>query len=318
MTGTSRTTISAVVNTLNEERRLSRCLGSVRPWVDDIVVVDMDSEDRTVEIARSFGARVYRHDRYEYADPARAYALAQATGDWILILDADELVPAALARTLVRIATTAEADVVKIPMVNYLFGAPLRGTGWAPEQDKHMRFFRRGSVRATPEIHNYLHIVDGARVVDLPAEDGECLIHHNYVDVRQFIEKMNRYTEIEAQDLVSKGRRLSHAAAIASAGREFVRRYFRHRGYRDGWRGFYLAWLMAGYRLVTAAKLEQIRRAGSSVEIEEGYSREAARVLAEYDDWDSRQPTSDSDARSAGRREPLNREGDAPPDAPKL
>lgn len=287
MTQTSPVTISAVVNTLNEERRLARCLGSVRPWVDEIVVVDMDSEDRTAEIARSFGARVHRHDRLAYADPARAYALAQATGDWVLVLDADEMVPAALARRLVEIATNAEADVVKIPMINYLFGAALLGTGWGPEQDRHLRFFRRGAVRATGEIHNYLHVVDGARVAELPAIAGRCLVHHNYSDVHQFVEKMNRYTDIEAGDLASQGARISRVAAIGWAARAFVGRYVRHRGFRDGWRGFYLAWLMAGYRLVTAAKLEQLRRAGLGEEIDAGYGRDADRLLAEYEDWGS-------------------------------
>jgi glycosyltransferase involved in cell wall biosynthesis len=84
-----------VINTLNEERRLPYALRSVQDWVDEIVVVDMHSDDKTVEIAEAFGARIFTHERVGYADPARAFAFARATGDWILILDADELVPRA-------------------------------------------------------------------------------------------------------------------------------------------------------------------------------------------------------------------------------
>ena len=285
MTGTRRPKISAVFNTFNEERRLPYSLASVRPWVDDIVVVDMDSDDRTAEIAREAEARVFRHDRLGYADPARAYAIEQAEGDWILVLDSDELVPARLARRLVGIARADEIDVVRIPMVNHLFGASLRGTGWGPSQDSHLRFFRRGSVESTGEIHNYLHVVDGARVLTLEPADGLCLVHYNYLDVQHFVEKLNRYTDIEAGELVARGKRFTSVGAMRRSAREFLRRYLRQRGYRDGWRGFYLAWLMAGYRLITAAKVEQIRRVGERAQIEEEYARDADRLLAEYKDY---------------------------------
>jgi glycosyltransferase involved in cell wall biosynthesis len=285
MTGTARPKISAVFNTLNEERRLPFSLASVKPWVDEIVVVDMDSDDRTVEIATEAGARVFRHERLGYADPARAYAIERAQGDWILVLDADELVPARLAKRLIEIATADQVDVVRIPMVNHLFGASLRGTGWGPHQDTHLRFFRRGSVRATGEIHNYLHVADEARVLEFEATDGLCLVHYNYLDVQQFMEKLNRYTDIEAADLVARGKRFSYLGSVRWSAREFLRRYLRQRGYRDGWRGFYLAWLMAGYRMITAAKVEQIRRAGERARIEDEYARDAERLLAEYDDF---------------------------------
>src|SRR5262245_29586580 len=92
--------ISVVINTRNEEKNLPHALRSVRPWVDEIIVVDMCSEDRTVEIARSFGAKTFPHEPLGYCEPARAFALGQATQPWVLILDADEMVPAPLSRAL--------------------------------------------------------------------------------------------------------------------------------------------------------------------------------------------------------------------------
>jgi glycosyltransferase involved in cell wall biosynthesis len=86
-----RPRISAVFNTFNEEKRLRFALRSVKPWVDEIVVVDMHSSDATRTIAENFGAKVFLHEPLGYADPARAFAVAQATGDWILMLDADRL-----------------------------------------------------------------------------------------------------------------------------------------------------------------------------------------------------------------------------------
>src|SRR5579883_1198418 len=117
-----RPRISAVINTLNEEKNLPFALQSVCTWVDEIVVVDMHSTDRTLEIAREFGARIFLHEPMGFAEPARAFALARATGDWILLLDADEVVPFSLSRRLLSIAANNESDAVLIPWLNYVFG----------------------------------------------------------------------------------------------------------------------------------------------------------------------------------------------------
>ena len=99
--------ISVVINTWNEEQNLPWSLGSVRSWADEIVVVDMHSQDRTREIAESFGAKVYLHEWLGFADPARAFAIAQATCDFVLLLDADEMIPKPLSRELQRIANAS-------------------------------------------------------------------------------------------------------------------------------------------------------------------------------------------------------------------
>ncbi len=92
--------ISVVINTLNEEENLPRVLASVKNFADEIVVCDMHSEDGTVEIAKKAGAKVYKHKRIGYVEPARNYAISKTTGEWILILDADEQVPKALIKEL--------------------------------------------------------------------------------------------------------------------------------------------------------------------------------------------------------------------------
>lgn len=276
--------ISVVINTLNEERRLPYALRSVRDWVDEIVVVDMLSDDKTVEIAEAFGAQVFAHERLGYADPARAFALARATGDWILILDADELVPPRLARRLRDVATTDEADVVDIPYLNYLLGEPLAWTGWGPSQDRHQRFFRRGWVEATSDIHAYLRMREGARVLRLAPDDGLPLVHFNYTDVTHFIEKLNRYTTIEAVGRAGSRRRIRRTRAIAATLREFRDRFLRHKGYRDGWRGFYLAGLMAFYRFAVYAKEEELKSIGTREDVERIYDAESERWLGDQHD----------------------------------
>lgn len=284
LSGSGRPRISAVLNTLNDESRLPYALRSVQDWVDEIVVVDMNSDDRTREIARSFKAKVLLHERLTYVEPARAFALSHSTGDWVLILDADELVPQPLSRRLLAIAISGEADAVDIPWRNYLLGHALGHTGWGPHQDSHVRFFRRGAVEARAGIHDGLHVVAGTRVLQLPAAEGTAIIHLTYLDVTQFVEKLNRYTSVEAESALARGERGSPARAVRQGAREFLGRYLRRGGYRDGWRGFYLSALMAMYRLVTVAKMDELRRNGPRAAVEASYREEAERWLATYRD----------------------------------
>ncbi len=272
--------ISAVLNTLNEEANLPYALRSLAGWVDEIVVVDMHSEDRTAEIARSYGARVVLHERTFAVDGARAAAIGQATGDWILVLDADEVVPPALAERLGALARGGTVDVVEIPFLHYLLGAPMMHTGWAPHQEHHRRFFRRGSMIPTDRIHAYLQTAQGARVMRLPFTPDHAVHHFAYLDATHFIKKLNRYTDVEAGQRFEEGERSHPGRALLGAAREFLRRYIRQKGYRDGWRGFYLSLFMAFYRVATHAKLAELEHGGRGDEVRARYGRQADRLLA--------------------------------------
>jgi glycosyltransferase involved in cell wall biosynthesis len=269
--------ISVVVNTLNEESRLAWALGSVRPWADEIIVVDMQSEDRTAEIATAMGAQVFQYPRTGYVEPARAFAVSKATGDWILLLDADEMVPKSTSAALLGIAERGEADVVVVPFRCFFFGREMKGGGWSIVQDHHERFFRPGQMSFTATIHGHNRPVPGARIVQLPPEPQYAFVHFNYVDINQFIDKLNRYTTIEATS-ESKG---NLYWGIAISIKEFLRRYLKLRGYRDGWQGLYLAAGMAFYRLVSVAKRVE-GAAGSRGKVEDGYRRVAEEVLSGY------------------------------------
>lgn len=276
------TRISVVINTLNEEKNLPFALRSVRSWVDEIVVVDMHSEDRTLEIARDFGARIFFHERMGFADPARAFALEQASGDWILMLDADEVVPLPLSRALTSIANSDSADVVRIPWLNYLLGVPLMHTNWGPYRGGHPRFFKKHCVRATSTVHSYLRLVPGKRVLTLKFGPGLAVVHFNYVDSHQFIEKLNRYTTIEAKQAFERGERITALRALAKATKEFAGRYIKGRGFQDGWRGFYLSLFMSFYRIAVAAKLQELNVLGQREQVELRYRQEAENILAAY------------------------------------
>jgi len=275
--------ISVVINTLNEEGNLPYALRSVHTWADEIIVVDMHSEDRTVEIAREYGARVYFHDRIAAFDGARAFAVSQATGEWVFLLDADEMIPQPLSLKLMQIASDDTADVVIVSRLNYLLGGPLGNTGWGPYQDRHPRFFKKDKIDLNPRIHSFIHPALGARVLTLPYQAKMLFHHFNYVDCAQFLEKLNRYTSVEAQQAFERRENVSYAKAIFSTVAEFVTRYFRNRGYRDGWRGLYLSGFMAMYRWATYAKLQELRATGGKNEIIEKYHRAAEELTASYE-----------------------------------
>lgn len=116
----------------------------------------------------------------------------------------------------------------------------------------------------------------------MPYSEGLAVVHFNYLDVHHFLDKLNRYTDIEAAREQGNRRSISSLRASSRAMREFARRYLRFQGYRDGWRGFYLSALMATYKLAVAAKVREQQVNGNRGDVEASYEAEAERVLAAY------------------------------------
>ena len=166
------TRISGVVIALNEAAQLHYALGTLLPWCDEVIVVDQHSDDETAAIAERMGATVFQHERTGgIADPARRFAVSKASGDWVLILDADEMVPPTLAARLRRLADSeAPYDVVLVPRANVILGRWLRfGNNWPA---RHARFFRPGALLLTDRIHKSIVPAPGTRRLRLPAEAG--------------------------------------------------------------------------------------------------------------------------------------------------
>ena len=113
--------ISVLINTFNEEKNIENCLKAVK-WADEIIIVDMYSDDKTVEIASKYTDKIFYFKRMRYADPARQFALKNASYDWILVVDADELVPLKLKNKILEISIKNLGDVVYIPRSNYFAG----------------------------------------------------------------------------------------------------------------------------------------------------------------------------------------------------
>jgi glycosyltransferase involved in cell wall biosynthesis len=248
------------------------------------VVVDMASDDATVAVAQRFGARIFSHPRVGFADPAREFGCAHAVGDWILVLDADEMVPEPLSRRLREIALTDAADVVRLPRLNYILGGPLPHTGWNPDRDRQTRFFKRGSVRMSALIHQHPVLQGAARLLELSAgsDSDHALVHFNYLDTTHFLYKLNSYTSIEAEQARAAGARSRSAWGLRRAARETLARFFWHGGWRDGWRGFCLSAFMSAYSLAVEAKLQELEDPGGRGEAIRRYRDAAETLLSEY------------------------------------
>lgn len=238
--------LTVIVLTLNEERHLPGCLESVRGLGRQLLVLDSGSTDRTVDIARSFGAEVVYRTFRDFASQRNA-ALELARETWILFIDADERLSPELRSEIRQVLRSADLDVAGfwIPTQNWMWGKWIRGGGWWP--DTHLRLLRNGRARYRPEVTVH-------EVVELESQAGHLkapLIHLNYDSRREFLLKQLRYARLAARSLIQQGKRPRLRTYVGQPFREFWRRFVTLRGYQDRLDGFFLAAVMAFATLVT-------------------------------------------------------------------
>jgi glycosyltransferase involved in cell wall biosynthesis len=253
--------ISGVIVAFNEEANIRWSVGSLLPWCDEVVVVDQESHDRTAEIARELGARVVSHANTPIVEESRAFSVEQATGDWIVLIDADEMIPATLAQRLRKIAERRDApDVVMIPRVNVVLGRWAR-VGVKNWPNRHPRFFRRGAVTLSGAIHRGIEVPESSRRQKLPATNAQAIWHFSYESVADMMEKFDRYTSREARQWLDAG--LSPQTPRDMLVQPAVwlwDNYVRLKGYRDGVPGLIVALARAYYSFMLAAKTWDLAR----------------------------------------------------------
>ncbi len=233
--------ISVVINTLNCEQDITNCINSIK-WADEILVCDMYSEDKTIEIAKKMGAKIVFHKRLDFVEPARNFAISKALGDWILILDPDEQVSEDLKIKLIEISSrTKDIDYVRIPRKNIIFGKWMKTSMWWP--DYNIRFFRKGKVSWNNKIHRPPEAL--GKGMDLGLDEKVALFHNHYQTIPQFLERMIRYTKVQSEELVKDGYIFDWKDLIKKPLGEFLGRFFANSGFKDGLHGFALSLLQA-------------------------------------------------------------------------
>ncbi len=248
--------ISVVINALNEEKNIAKAITSVG-WANEIIVCDMHSGDGTVETAKKLGAKVVYHKKEEYVERARNFAISKASNDWVLILDPDEQIPESLAKRLQEIAAGMERiNYVRLPRKNIIFNYYMQSAMWWP--DYNIRFFRKGQVKWTNKIHKDPEVFGEG--IDLSEDEKWAIIHNHYNSLMQFLERMIRYTKIQAEELVQDGYKFDWKDLIKKPLGEFLSRFFANRGFRDGLHGLALSLLQSFSFLIVYLRVWEIER----------------------------------------------------------
>ena len=247
--------LSVAIVTLNEEERLRACLESVA-WADEIVVVDAESTDKTIQVAREFTDRVWTRPWPGFA-AQKNFALAQATQPWVFSLDADERVSPELHQAIIAIlASDGSADGYSIPRKNIFWRAWVRHGHLYP--DDQLRLFRRGRGRFVEHsVHESVTVEGTVGRLEAP------LIHESYRNLEDFVNRGNRYSTLAAQEAIRSGQPARGYDLILRPLGRFLSMYCLHRGFLDGWRGLLLAALYAYYVFLRTAKILEAREAPS-------------------------------------------------------
>src|SRR3989344_6138183 len=243
--------IYVVIHTLNEASDLEQALESLK-WDDEIIVCDMYSDDNSVEIAKKYGAKVVFHKRVSHVELARNYAISKASNDWILILDPDEEIPESLASRIQDITVKMEQiNFVEIPRKNLIFNKWMKASMWWP--DYNIRFFKKGTVSWGEKIHSDPQ-TDGEGI-KLDTKEDYAIVHHHYNSISQFLDRLNRYTSVQANELHADGIKFQWTDLITKPLSEFLSRFFANKGFEDGLHGLTLSLLQAFSFLIVYLKL---------------------------------------------------------------
>jgi len=281
---TNKPLISAVINVRNEAEALNKCLRSIKNLVDEIIIVDMQSTDGSLEIAKQAGAKVYSYRPMKFVEPARNFALSKATGKWILLLDPDEYLNKTLKKELLDVTKRSDVDYVKIPRKNIIFGRWIRHSNSWP--DYLIRFFKKGAVTWKKEIHSQ-PVVKGNGLTLLDSEKL-AIQHNNYTSVSQFITRAVRYSGIQADELNAQDYKIKTSDFILKPTQEFNSRFFFAEGYKDGLHGLIFSLLQAFAIALIYIRLWEKQGSVDKALTKESFVSASQESTFEYDFWFSK------------------------------
>lgn len=239
--------VTAVIAAHNESANIEACVASL-DWTREVIVVENDSTDDTIDRARSAGATVIS-PAFTTIGAARNNAIERVQTPWVLVLDADERCTPELATEIrERVKLPGDNVAFRVPRRNYFLGKEIRHGGWG--SDKPIRLFRREIRYNANLVHEHVNVTKGGI-----GEVRNALLHYTYTSLDQYFEKFDRYSKWWAQQNFANGRRTTAAAVLFKPPARFFSMYLLKGGFRDGGHGLILAALAAASVMAKYARL---------------------------------------------------------------
>ncbi|MFN2637528.1 MAG: glycosyltransferase family 2 protein [Gemmatimonadaceae bacterium] len=240
--------VTAVIAAHDESANIEACIASL-DWVKEVIVVENQSTDDTVERARSAGATVISPP-FTTIGAARNNAIVRAKTPWVLVVDADERCTPELATEISETLSRETGKAAfRIPRRNFFLGREVKHGGWGGGSDRPIRLFKRDLRYNASHVHEHVEVV---------GETGQlrnALLHYTYNSLSQYFEKFDRYSRGWAEQNHERGRRGTAAAVLFKPPVRFVSMYVLKGGFRDGAHGLILACLAAASVMAKYARL---------------------------------------------------------------
>lgn len=228
-------TISATIITKNESRHIGSCIEALL-WADEIIILDCGSTDGTQDICKKYGPKVKLHETdWPGFGKQKNRALDLATSDWILSIDADEIITPELKAEILSATTNNDYIAYQIPRLTYFYNRPIRHC-FKSDRDAPIRLAKNGRCRFSEDIVHEKMIVDG-KIKKIKNE----LHHFSYYNLEGSINKINSYSTLNALKLSQTQKRTNAFQVLAHAIWTFIKIYFLNLGFLDGWPGFLIA-----------------------------------------------------------------------------
>lgn len=247
----SREKLTIIIPTFNVEKIIRDCLESVK-WADEIIVCDSFSTDTTLEICREFTEKIIQH---EYINSAlqKNWAIPQASNEWVMIVDSDEIVTPELRDEIIEILKTGVNTYsgFRVPRRPFFLGKEIKYAGWTP--DLNLRLFQKSKGKyEEKEVHA------DVKVSGSVANLKNALVHYSFPSISHCINKWNRYAGWEAVEMKKNNRSFSWFDLLLRPPMIFFLLYFIRKGYREGTRGFFISVFTAFYYFLKFAKLWEV------------------------------------------------------------
>ena len=241
--------LSIVIITYNEEARIRKTLESIK-WCDEIIIVDSGSLDKTVEICKEYSNCKVYHQSFLGYGPQKRFAIEKASYDWVLSIDADEVLTDNLSKEIVSILKTTkiEASGFNVPITMIFMNKVFKYGN--ENRTMHLRFFNKHTGNfSTQKLHEKLHV--SGTVLNLKNE----ILHYSYTNIFHYFEKFNAYTEIYKNEALKKNKKVGFLKPVLRFPLEFVKLYFIKRNFLNGYPGFVWSVFSAFYVFVKYSKI---------------------------------------------------------------